>query len=204
VSTPVHRAQCNVTAILVMYGLPRLLTGCIIAHELMHAWLRMKGVTGLNLVVEEGLCQLMALLWLDSQDGWCRWGGWGRAGAAAGGLAAGLHRGGRSAAQRRTAGGPWSPPRPPLAPARAAPARSRPNAPNAGVLHSCPPAFPPFPLPRSQHFQERLSSYLAYQIRSDLSPIYGDGFRAAYEAFQVVGLKAVVLSVLNTGKLPRH
>jgi hypothetical protein len=73
VSTPVHRAQCNVTAILVMYGLPRLLTGCIIAHELMHAWLRMRGVTGLNLVVEEGLCQLLALLWLDSQDAWARW-----------------------------------------------------------------------------------------------------------------------------------
>jgi hypothetical protein len=75
----------------------------------------------------------------------------------------------------------------------------------------CPPPLPPPPLtcpPPPLHrllpFQERLSSYLAYQIRSDLSPIYGDGFRAAYEAFQVVGLRAVVESVVNTGKLPKY
>jgi hypothetical protein len=49
------------------YGLPRLLTGCIIAHELMHAWLRMRNITGLAPQVEEGLCQLMAMLWLDKQ-----------------------------------------------------------------------------------------------------------------------------------------
>jgi hypothetical protein len=56
-----------VTAVLVLYGLPWLLTGTILAHELMHAWLRMNGVTGLSLDVEEGLCQLMALLWLEGQ-----------------------------------------------------------------------------------------------------------------------------------------
>ncbi|KAI4382807.1 hypothetical protein MLD38_008720 [Melastoma candidum] len=32
--------KCEVTAILVLYGLPRLLTGAILAHELMHGWLR--------------------------------------------------------------------------------------------------------------------------------------------------------------------
>ena len=42
------RTTCSVTAILVMYGLPRLLTGCIIAHELMHAWLRMRHVAQLD------------------------------------------------------------------------------------------------------------------------------------------------------------
>ncbi|KAF3576845.1 hypothetical protein DY000_02028889 [Brassica cretica] len=35
--------KCEVTAILVLYGLPRLLTGAILAHELMHGWLRLKG-----------------------------------------------------------------------------------------------------------------------------------------------------------------
>lgn len=65
--TSVQRAHCNVTAILVIYGLPRLLTGAIIAHELMHAWLRMRGVVNLDLQVEEGLCQLMAHLWLDQE-----------------------------------------------------------------------------------------------------------------------------------------
>ncbi|KAH9663314.1 protein DA1-related 1 [Citrus sinensis] len=35
--------RCEVTAILILYGLPRLLTGSILAHEMMHAWLRLKG-----------------------------------------------------------------------------------------------------------------------------------------------------------------
>ena len=60
-----HGAQ--VTAILVLFGLPWLLTGSILAHELMHAWLRLSGLTGLSLDVEEGLCQLLALLWLEQQ-----------------------------------------------------------------------------------------------------------------------------------------
>ncbi|KAG2278054.1 hypothetical protein Bca52824_060609 [Brassica carinata] len=32
---------CPVTAILILYGLPRLLTGSIMAHEMMHAYLRL-------------------------------------------------------------------------------------------------------------------------------------------------------------------
>lgn len=59
----------QVTAILVLGGLPRLLAGSILAHECMHAWLRLDGTHRLPLPVEEGLCQLMALLWLESQSG---------------------------------------------------------------------------------------------------------------------------------------
>ena len=62
------RIIAQVTAILVQYGLPRLLTGSIIAHEVMHAWLRYQHVQNLSLDVEEGLCQLMASLWLESQQ----------------------------------------------------------------------------------------------------------------------------------------
>ncbi len=51
-----------------LYGLPWLLTGTILAHECMHAWLRLRGITRLPLQTEEGLCQLMGLLWLESQD----------------------------------------------------------------------------------------------------------------------------------------
>ena len=58
----------QVAAILVLYGLPWLLTGTILAHECMHAWLRLRGITQLPLQTEEGLCQLMGLLWLESQD----------------------------------------------------------------------------------------------------------------------------------------
>ena len=72
---------CVVNAILVLSGLPRLLTGSIMAHECMHAFLRLSGFeeaaappagaarsqqhTGLAPEVEEGLCQLVALLWLE-------------------------------------------------------------------------------------------------------------------------------------------
>ncbi|CAL8462861.1 g2395 [Coccomyxa elongata] len=115
----------EVTAILVQYGLPWLLTGSILAHELMHAWLRLAGLTQLSLDVEEGLCQLMALLWLEHQ--------------------------------------------------------------------------PPAP---EGTWEERLASYFAHQIRTDTSLVYGDGFRAAHEAFQKHGLGATLASVRATGRLP--
>ncbi|XVF59555.1 hypothetical protein PTKIN_Ptkin07bG0285500 [Pterospermum kingtungense] len=67
--TEPHRLtrRCEVTAILVLYGLPRLLTGSILAHEMMHAWLRLKGYPNLSPEVEEGICQVLAHMWLDSE-----------------------------------------------------------------------------------------------------------------------------------------
>ncbi|KAK6922773.1 Protein DA1-like domain [Dillenia turbinata] len=59
--------RCEVTAILILYGLPRLLTGSILAHEMMHAWLRLKGYPNLSQDVEEGICQVLAHMWLDSE-----------------------------------------------------------------------------------------------------------------------------------------
>ncbi|KAB1217809.1 Protein DA1-related 2 [Morella rubra] len=59
--------HCEVTAILVLYGLPRLLTGAILAHELMHGWLRLKGYRNLNPEVEEGICQVLSYMWLESE-----------------------------------------------------------------------------------------------------------------------------------------
>ncbi|KAE9606735.1 hypothetical protein Lal_00026472 [Lupinus albus] len=59
--------RCEVTAILVLYGLPRMLTGSILAHEMMHAWLRLKGYHNLSPQVEEGICQVLAHMWLDSE-----------------------------------------------------------------------------------------------------------------------------------------
>ncbi|GAB2216522.1 hypothetical protein Droror1_Dr00024297 [Drosera rotundifolia] len=61
------RRRCEVTAILVLYGLPRLLTGAILAHELMHGWLRLKGYRNLNPEVEEGICQVLSYMWLESE-----------------------------------------------------------------------------------------------------------------------------------------
>ncbi|GER42650.1 hypothetical protein STAS_19451 [Striga asiatica] len=59
--------HCEVTAILILYGLPRLLTGTILAHEMMHAWLRLNGFRNLGQDVEEGICQVIASMWLESQ-----------------------------------------------------------------------------------------------------------------------------------------
>jgi hypothetical protein len=56
----------QVTAILVLAGMPRLFAGAILAHECMHAWLRLRGTSHLDPQLEEGLCQLMAVLWLGS------------------------------------------------------------------------------------------------------------------------------------------
>jgi hypothetical protein len=55
-------------AMQVLYALPWLLTGSILAHEAMHAWLRLSGYRRLPQQVEEGMCQLMALLWLERQQ----------------------------------------------------------------------------------------------------------------------------------------
>nr|XP_043631152.1 protein DA1-related 1-like [Erigeron canadensis] len=59
--------RCEVTAILILHSLPRLLTGSILAHEMMHAWLRLKGYSNLPPDVEEGICQVLAHMWLDSE-----------------------------------------------------------------------------------------------------------------------------------------
>ncbi|EPS58284.1 hypothetical protein M569_16530 [Genlisea aurea] len=61
------RRKCEVTAILVLYGLPRLLTGAILAHELMHGWLRLNGYRNLRPDVEEGICQVLSHMWLESE-----------------------------------------------------------------------------------------------------------------------------------------
>ncbi|XP_022772798.1 protein DA1-like isoform X2 [Durio zibethinus] len=59
--------RCEVTAILILYGLPRLLTGSILAHEMMHAWMRLQGFPTLSQDVEEGICQVLAHMWLLTQ-----------------------------------------------------------------------------------------------------------------------------------------
>lgn len=127
---PLGPARCEITAILVLSNLPRLLTGSILAHELMHAWLRLNHYKDLPLQVEEGLCQLMALLWLES-----------------------------SSSSGSTSGG-------------------------------------------NEGYEEKLAAFLGYQIRSDTSIVYGEGFRVAHDSFQRHGLAAVLQHVRMTKSLP--
>jgi hypothetical protein len=133
--------KCTVTAILVLNGLPKLLTGCILAHELMHGWLRLSGFEDLPLEVEEGLCQLMALLWLEAQPE------------------------SQGTSHNNTSRG-----------------RSGTN--------------------NNSTYDEKFASFLGHQIRTDTSIVYGDGLRAALEAFQRHGLATVLAHVRQAKRLP--
>lgn len=113
-----------------------------------------------NKQVEEGLCQLMAMLWLDGQDHWANTRHQHSATASSAATSA-------SASSARTAAAPGSTDR------------------------------------GSGSWQQRLHSYLGYQIRTDVSEVYGDGFRIALERFQQRGLRALVEAVIATGDWPQ-
>jgi len=50
---------------------------------------------------------------------------------------------------------------------------------------------------------EKLSSYYGNQTRTNTDKVYGEGFRAAYEAFQQYGLRNVLLHVKKNNYLPK-
>lgn len=61
----------KVTAVLVLYGLPRMFIASILAHEAMHVWCKLSPqMTNRNLsdVVEEGMCQLVSHKYLEFLD----------------------------------------------------------------------------------------------------------------------------------------
>ena len=68
-SRPTHRIEekRDVTAILVLYGLPATLTASILAHEATHAWLKLNKNFPFSLPAktEEGLCQVIAERYLS-------------------------------------------------------------------------------------------------------------------------------------------
>ena len=70
----VQTRHTEVSAVLILFGLPRVLTGAIIAHELMHVYLRLSAFRQLPSKVEEGLCQLTSYMWIcpivDNLDGY--------------------------------------------------------------------------------------------------------------------------------------
>ena len=63
----------QVKGLVVMYGLPWLLTGAILAHELMHAWVAENNINcgrsdGDEMsAVGEGLAELLGFMWLEAQ-----------------------------------------------------------------------------------------------------------------------------------------
>ncbi|XP_021820996.1 protein DA1-like isoform X3 [Prunus avium] len=138
--------RCEVTAILILYGLPRLLTGSILAHEMMHAWLRLKGYRPLSQAVEEGICQVLAYMWLEAE------------------LISGS---GSNVASTSSS--------------------SASSASKKGT--------------RSQ-FEMKLGGFFKHQVESDMSPVYGDGFRAGQQAVQKYGLRSTLDHIKMTGTFP--
>lgn len=142
-----HRLQrvgeFAVTAILALFGLPRPRLGAVLAHELMHCYLALAGYKqrvpgslgaseagwGLATEVEEGLCELMAWLWM-MEDG----------------------------------------------------------------------RLPPIMAPDEHN--NRLVAMHARRMLERKDLVYGDGFRAAHQAFSNVGLKVLLAHVMEHGSFP--
>ncbi|KAI4386725.1 hypothetical protein MLD38_004633 [Melastoma candidum] len=64
----------KIRGVLVLYGYPRILTQRILVHEMMHVWLKFGGSSSSSLgyldlqgEVEEGICEVMAHMWLSSE-----------------------------------------------------------------------------------------------------------------------------------------
>ncbi|KAJ0747751.1 putative transcription factor interactor and regulator LIM family [Helianthus annuus] len=132
--------RCEVTAILVLYGLPRLLTGSILAHEMMHAWLRLQGYRTLSQDVEEGICQVLAHMWLKSQIAF-------------------ISSSNTSSATSSRQG-------------------------------------------KRSPFDKKLAEFFKHQIESDMSPVYGNGFRAGNQAVLKYGLPSTLEHIRLTGSFP--
>ena len=146
-----------VNAIIVLYGLPAVAAGAVLAHECVHAQIRLEGgYPRLEPKVEEGLCQLVALLWVEKAASR------GLAGRLGGGSGSGS--GGKSENAGEGGGG------------------------------------------RGGGWEETnlaaMAGYVANQIRTDPSEVYGDGLRAALASYQRHGLTAVFAHVKATGRLP--
>ena len=141
------RGATVVNAVVVLYGLPAVCAWAILAHECTHAYIRMAGgYPRLRPKIEEGLCQLMALLWVEH--------------VAAHGIET-MGVGGGNKDKVRSGGG-WE-----------------------------------------EHNLAAMAGFVANQIRTDPTEVYGDGLRDALAAYQKHGLGAVFEHVRRTGELPR-
>jgi hypothetical protein len=156
----------------------RLLTGSILAHEMMHAWLRLKGVfltsyhapidnicildilkgclTGYNNLrpeVEEGICQVLAHMWLEAEI---------------------------------------------LVPSVS-------DVALASSSSSSPSSSSPTPSSKKgkrSDFEKKLGEFFIHQIESDPSPAYGDGFRTGNRAVLKYGLRTTLEHIRLTGSFP--
>jgi hypothetical protein len=174
----------DVLAVLVLYGLPRDLTASILAHEAMHVWLKLNKGFPFRMPpkLEEGLCQVIAYLYLESLEAT----GTGSDGSSAldspssvasTGASATVHspqpRGTQPSVRRPSSAGSRTGPTKSTAPARTGSKRPK-----------------------------TLLAWFRQQIATDKSPVYGEGFKEAYAAVTTLGLKAVLSHIQQHQVLP--
>ncbi|RVW49299.1 Protein DA1-related 2 [Vitis vinifera] len=127
----------------------RLLTGAILAHELMHGWLRLKGFRNLSPEVEEGICQVLSYMWLESE------------------VMPGFNRN--------------------MASTSSGAASSSSSSSKKGG---------------KSEVEKKLGEFFMHQIAHDVSPAYGEGFRAANAAVNKFGLRITLDHIRLTGSFP--
>ncbi|XP_047091896.1 protein DA1-related 1-like isoform X2 [Lolium rigidum] len=165
--------RCEVTAILVLYALPRLLTGYILAHEMMHAYLRLKGYRILSPEVEEGICQVLAHLWLESE----------------------IVSGSSSSIATTSAAVAVA--------AEAEATAALAVEATAVEATETPSESSSTKKGEKTDFEKKLGEFFKHQIESDPSAIYGDGFRAGMKAVESYGLRGTLDHIKRTGFFPR-
>ena len=156
------RGATVVNAVVVLYGLPAVCAGAILAHECTHAYIRMAGgYPRLRPKIEEGLCQLMALLWVEHV------------------AARGIETMGVGSGRKVRSGG------------------------GGKGASSSPSSLAKGGDGWEEHNLAAMAGFVANQIRTDPTEVYGDGLRDALAAYQKHGLGAVFAHVRRTGELPR-
>ncbi|KAK8954805.1 Protein DA1-related 1 [Platanthera zijinensis] len=61
----IHSKLCNYEIYIIFFLPCRITAGSLLAHEMMHAWLRLNGYKMLDPHVEEGICCVMSYIWLE-------------------------------------------------------------------------------------------------------------------------------------------
>jgi hypothetical protein len=175
----------EVTAVLVLYGLPRDLTAAILTHEAMHVWLRLSHHMPRELPskVEEGLCQFISSKYLESvQD------------SAASAKDASSSSSSSSTMSSNTRASFTAPNRKPLT------RTSSGGIPIGSVSHNS--SDDAAVERRLKENNDKLRALFRCQIEADTSPVYGEGYREAACCCAALGLDIVLSHVRENRVLP--
>ena len=175
----------EVTAVLVLYALPKDLTASILAHEAMHVWMRLsKNVPfRLPLKVEEGLCQVVSRMFLKNVDKVItEINGYDERSISGGGNGSSSNSSCGSSGSNRDGN------------------RQTSFTSAMQQLDYCPEISP---LGHgNDNRDQRLRAFFCCQIETNKSVVYGDGYREAQECVNALGLDIVLETVREPKDLP--